>query len=380
MYNLRDYGDMIADETRTDAYVEALRRAVRPGAVVVDIGTGFGFFAVIACQLGARHVYAIESNPVVRLGSDIARANGCADHITFIHNLSTHIDLPERADVILSDLRGNAPLFGQHIPAIKDARARFLAPGGMMMPQRDDLWVSLAEAPSVFELYSQPWTANKYGVDLRQCWQHESNRTLSGKVAPDQLLSEPVQWAALDYPTIDDPNVSATISAPIKRAGTAHGLRLWFETTLVDGIQYSNAPGSPVNIYNYLFLPLSEPVETAEGDVLTLFLQANLVGEDYVWRWDTTITDSAGQSKAAFKQSTFFSQRFDPAALHKRSPDYRPRLSGDGDLLRVALELMAQQMPLREMADRLLARFPERFADRQAALQLAGSLSVQYSD
>jgi ribosomal protein L11 methylase PrmA len=33
---------MIADAKRTAGYLEALRRVVNPGAVVLDIGTGIG--------------------------------------------------------------------------------------------------------------------------------------------------------------------------------------------------------------------------------------------------------------------------------------------------------------------------------------------------
>jgi len=54
MYSLRSYGNMIADKGRTGPYVDALRRAVKPGSVVVDIGTGAGVLAFMACRFGAR--------------------------------------------------------------------------------------------------------------------------------------------------------------------------------------------------------------------------------------------------------------------------------------------------------------------------------------
>ena len=34
MYNTRDYGSMIADTVRMNAYTEALRAAVKPGDIV----------------------------------------------------------------------------------------------------------------------------------------------------------------------------------------------------------------------------------------------------------------------------------------------------------------------------------------------------------
>ncbi|MDH3444335.1 MAG: 50S ribosomal protein L11 methyltransferase, partial [Deltaproteobacteria bacterium] len=56
MYSIFDYGSMIADHVRMDAYARALRRAVTADSVVLDIGTGTGIFALLACQFGARRV------------------------------------------------------------------------------------------------------------------------------------------------------------------------------------------------------------------------------------------------------------------------------------------------------------------------------------
>src|SRR5579864_6216059 len=110
MYNLTDYGAMMFDQPRMQAYVSALERAVRPGSVVLDIGTGTGVFALLACRFGARKVYAIEPNDAIHVARRLAADNGCADRIEFVQDLSTRITLPEKADVIVSDLRGVLPL------------------------------------------------------------------------------------------------------------------------------------------------------------------------------------------------------------------------------------------------------------------------------
>ena len=92
-------------------YGAGLRRALRRGSVVMDLGCGPGVFAVLACKLGARRVYAVEPENVIGLAREIAAANGCADRIEFFDKLSTEITLPEPADVIISDLRGVAGVF-----------------------------------------------------------------------------------------------------------------------------------------------------------------------------------------------------------------------------------------------------------------------------
>ena len=76
MYDLIGYGSMIADSVRTDAYARALRDLVKPDSVVLDIGTGTGLFALLACRFGARHVFAIEPSNVIALARTLSRANG----------------------------------------------------------------------------------------------------------------------------------------------------------------------------------------------------------------------------------------------------------------------------------------------------------------
>src|SRR5262249_29867935 len=144
-------------------YLNALRHAVNPDSVVVDLGTGTGFLALLACQFGARRVYAIEPDDTIYIGREIAKDNGFSERIVLIHDLSTRVGLPERADLIISDLRGILPLFAQHIPSIIDARRRFLAPGGLLIPQSDTLFAGVVEAHDLYRHRTGPWRDKVYG-------------------------------------------------------------------------------------------------------------------------------------------------------------------------------------------------------------------------
>ena len=137
MYSLHFYGEMIANRPRVERYVEALRQAVKPDSVVLDLGCGQGLFALLACRFGARRVYAIEPDNVINIAREAAAANGFRDRIEFFQSVSTEVTLPEPATIIISDLRGVLPWFQKHIPSIVDARQRLLAPGGVLIPRRD---------------------------------------------------------------------------------------------------------------------------------------------------------------------------------------------------------------------------------------------------
>lgn len=147
MYSLDVHGAMIADEIRTGAYARALEQTVRPGSTVVDLGAGSGIMSLLACKHGARKVYAIEPDEVIEVAKELARENGFADRIEFIRDISTKVTLPERVEVIVADLRGVLPLFHTHLPSISDARERFLAPGGTIIPRCDTLWAGVVESP-----------------------------------------------------------------------------------------------------------------------------------------------------------------------------------------------------------------------------------------
>ena len=164
MYTLQGYGDMIADKVRMDVFSRAIRQIVKPGFVFLEIGTGPGIFAILACQVGASRVFAIEASDVIQVAREIAIANGCADRIEFFEDLSTRVALPARADAVFSDLRGVLPLLGHHIPSIIDARNRFLKPGGVFCPRKDTIWMALVETPKI---YSKMWTHGRKAGSTR---------------------------------------------------------------------------------------------------------------------------------------------------------------------------------------------------------------------
>src|SRR2546430_4119827 len=115
---------MITDRVRLDAYAQALKRAITPASVVLDIGAGTGVLSLLACKFGARRVYAIEPSSLAQLITAAARDNGYEHRIVLLQRRSTEVVLPERADVIVSDLRGVLPPYHSHFTDIADARTR----------------------------------------------------------------------------------------------------------------------------------------------------------------------------------------------------------------------------------------------------------------
>jgi hypothetical protein len=278
----------------------------------MDLGCGPGVFALLACKLNARRVYAVEPNNVIGLARDVATANGFADRIEFFDKLSTEIELPEPATIIVSDLRGVLPFFQQHIPSIIDARKRLLARDGVLISRRDVLWAAVVEAPEQYAELVSPWQ-DQFDLDLSAATRFITNTWRKSEIKPEQFLTELVCWSTIGYYEVDSPDVRAEISWRAGRDGTAHGFAVWFDSELSDEAGFSNHPAAPRMIYGQGFFPFSQPVEVLEGNRIDLRLAAKFVQDDYVWRWDTDFTDQ----KASFRQSTFYGVPLSTAQLRK---------------------------------------------------------------
>lgn len=379
MYSLSAYGEMIADRVRVGAYAEALRKTVRSGSVVVEIGTGSGVFAVFACQLGASHVYAIEPSEIIQVAREVAAANGCSEKIEFFEDLSERVTLPLRADIIVSDLRGVLPLFQRHIPSIVDARRRFLAPGGIMIPRKDRLWVAIVEAPKSYGELVDPWGQNPLGQNLEPVRQLAVNDIRKIYARRGQLLTAPKLWTTIDYASVEKYDVRRNLEWTVERAGTGHGILVWFDAELAEGAGFSNAPGESETIYGSLFFPWTEPVSLTRGQAVCTSLEAKLVESEYVWRWASHIeAPNRSGSPIHFDQSQLGSAVLSATRLHRMAADFVPVLSEDGRLRCRVLELMDGKLSLDQIAQLLTKEFPRRFPAWQQALSYAAAVSQEY--
>ena len=379
MYSILQYGQMIADPVRMDAYARALRRAVRPGSVVLDVGAGTGIFSLLACQLGARRVYAVEPDGAIEAAREIAAANGFEERIRFLGERIEDVKLPEKVDVLVSDLRGSLPFHGTHLRAIAEARQRFLAPGGTLVPLRDELKAVPVQVGQLYDQNAAIWTDNAWGLDMSPARRLVTN-TLWSASRSQKVLAKARHLATIDYASLGSVSLRSDSTWRITRAGTAHGLLLWFDATLAEGIGFSNAPHRRARVYGRVCLPLAEPVDVGEGDAFEARVSADLVDADYVWSWEGVVRERGpgGAVKARFRQSSFYGAPLSADRLRSRALDHAPGLNAWGRIDALALELMGRGVALEGIARRLACSFPERFPRWRDAVDRVGSLSAQY--
>lgn len=382
MYSLPEYARMIADPIRMGAHVKALKQKLKPGDIVLDLGAGFGFFAVLACRLGARKAYAIEPSEVIRLGPEFASANGCARRVEFIQKLSTKASLPEKVDLIICDLRGMLPLLRENLFSIKDACERLLAPGGVLIPHRDTMWVALAEAPELYEQSILSLTAEFFSLNLSPLRRFLVNSFEVGRFERDQLLAEPQVWGVVDYQNIVSMDFESEVNFRIERRGVAHGVSLWFEAELAPEVGYTNAPFAPKTVHGTPFLFFESPLELENGDLVQVRLKAKSTPERYLWFWETKVFSQGNRAKitANFHQSNFLGDIPSPTDFRRQAVGHVPKLDEDGRIARLVLSEMNGEASLQQIAHLVCAQFPQRFPTWLDALSKVTEVSRKHSE
>lgn len=305
MYDLRGYGGMLADEGRVSAFHASIRSAVRPGSMVLELGTATGLMAFWAVQAGARHVHAVEPEGVIGYARQSALDNGLSDRITFHETLSSKLQISDRAEVLIEDMRGTMPCFRTHLPDVMDARARLLTPEARFICQRDTLFVAVASSEKQAR-HVNAWDGTRWGLDLRAPQRAAPNCFIRHRCAPADLMSDPVAWAAIHYPTVASPHVRGGAELVVNQGEIAHGLALWFDAELFGGYRISNAPAEPKHTYGSAFLPWPVPTPLVAGDRIEVKLDAVFTGKDYEWNWASTVwRQGMSEPVARYKQSTF---------------------------------------------------------------------------
>jgi protein arginine N-methyltransferase 1 len=381
MYSLYAFAGMIADTIRTDAYRRALRSLVTPKSVVVDIGAGPGIFTLFACEFGAKRVYAIEPDDAIQITAELVSSHGYANRVKTIQALSTETTLPDPADIAVSDIRGVLPLFGNHIPAVIDARERILRPGGILIPQADILSVAVIESDAIYTKATTPWQSADFSLDLsplsarlRHCWTRAS-------AVPEDLITPAAVLSVLDYREINEPDLDGRVTLRPRRAGIGHGFLVWFDTRLAGDIGYSNAPGGADLIYGQAFFPWSRPVALSPTDAIHARLRARLIGRDYVWFWETLVVGvgEETQPRTSFSQSSFQGEVYSPHQLAKMHQDHVPSLNRNGEVHLTALKMMEARVRLLDIARHVMSEYPTCFSSFGSALGYVADLSKKYS-
>src|SRR5437763_1536511 len=231
---------LLQDSIRTNAFREAIRRVVTAESVVLDLGAGSGILSFFACEAGARRVFAIDATHTAPLASFLSRQLGYSDRIQVFHDRSTKVELPEPADVLVTETIGAFAFDERILSSVIDARARLLKPDAIIIPRRIDLHLVPVDDASIYDRSVAWWTSEPYGLDLSALAVFASNIVFVGNIGRDSFLGPPRVAITSDLTTIMTADVIGSVHFTATRAGLMHGFSGWFRATLADAIELSN--------------------------------------------------------------------------------------------------------------------------------------------
>jgi len=380
-YDFVSFCGMLTDEQRLDAYVQALKEVITPESVVLDLGAGTGIFSILACDFGAKKVYSVEVNPLIKLLQDVIDEKGYESKIEIIQKLSTDLELDEKANVMVSDIHGGFPLFESSIETIIDARERLLTNDAVMIPRKETIYFAVSQADEIYEKNIKRYLADFHGFSIPSAERLVFNRWFSAKDKEEKLLTDAKVFGEVDYATIEEPSFSQDFEWEIKEAGTAHGLRGWFENELSDTNGVSNAIEVEDSTYASPFFPFEKEVKVKKGDRVVATISAKYEKGDYAWSWRTQIFEKGkkGKIKADFNQSVLASMFIEPEVLLKRSEYFVPNRNETAEIDTFILGQMDGEAMQGDIADALVEKFPKKFKKFENALEYAANISQRYS-
>jgi histone-arginine methyltransferase CARM1 len=289
---LANQQNMLEDRERTGAYRAGMvaNRADFEGKVVLDVGTGTGILAIFAAQAGARKVYAVEGSDTAANAKRLVEHNGLGDRIEVVHSTLEELELPEKADIVISEPWGFLLFHERMVEAFLIGRDRFMKKDGKVFPSTGRLWI----APFIDKkLHDARVNKRKFweqkdffGVDLTGLSSTASEELWSmpalGYVPPHMLMAGPA-CARFDFRTLPL-DALAEIVVPFEfvfaHPGPVHGLCGWFDVSFdgsTERVLLTTAPDHPRTHWAPMRLLFAEPLDVRIGQKLVgqLVFRAN---------------------------------------------------------------------------------------------------------
>jgi ribosomal protein L11 methyltransferase PrmA len=252
----------LADGERTLAFREAIRAAVKPGNVVLDLGTGSGIMALFAAEAGAGKVYAAEIGEYLyRAAAQTFAQSEYASRFTLIRQNALDLALSqiEKPDVVLCEMITTGLISEMHGPVLNALkRAAIIDDQTRLIPAGLSTSVSLVSTDFQF-----------YGMRLEfPIFLDYFTRALPRSC---EFLSLPKEAQSVQFGRAFSEDIEVEERVIVNRSGRLNGLRLDSATSFPNGASL----GTCVSYCQPVILPVAE-AEVREGQAVTVHLKYSM--------------------------------------------------------------------------------------------------------
>ncbi len=290
---------LLGDRLRNEAFAKALKSVVKPGHIVADIGSGTGFLSFLASHSGAKECHLFEmDHEMAALSRVIAKRNKIINcKVTAGH--STDVPKPPRADVVVSETLGNYALEEGIVETLNDAVARFLKPGGTVIPCALRQYVTPVTNPRLWKELNI-WPGVGFELDLTDAEQKTLNNVYVREIKPGDLLEDgEKEWDSIDLTRKDNGSIRGKeVSWKLDFHQTIYGFCITWEADLTKDITLSTSAASPMTHWQQIYMPVLKPLTVSEGDTLTLSIRSDTRPQVKVnLSWDVSVRTTEGKQE-----------------------------------------------------------------------------------
>jgi protein arginine N-methyltransferase 1 len=195
---------MLKDEVRTLSYRNAIYQSQHlfKDKVVLDVGCGTGILCMFAAKAGARLVIGVDMSSIIDHARVIVEKNGFSDRIVLLQGKMEEVELPvPKVDIIVSEWMGYALLYETMLNTVLIARDRYLAPGGLLFPDKATMFLSAIEDGQYREEKIEFWD-NVYGFDMSCIKQVALREPLVDTVDAKAVCTSACAFREIDLATV----------------------------------------------------------------------------------------------------------------------------------------------------------------------------------
>ena len=236
---------------------------------------------MMAAKLGGKRVTTCEAVPLIaNTAQRIVAENGYERSVKVISKPSTDIavgeDLPQKADILVSEIF-SSELLGEHVlPSIEDAKRRLLKPGGRVIPASGSIMIALFGG---YDLGRNLKVEDSFGFKLQHFNSIVSEKQQIRRDDLDvEMLSDDTVAFQFDFESSTSfPGQGKTLRIPVRNSGRCHGLIQWIRLQMDKDVVFENHPSEKSSISNwqrcaYVF---PESIDVKPGQVIAVSASHN---------------------------------------------------------------------------------------------------------
>lgn len=240
-------GQCLVDNERTIAFQKAIKKVVKKGDVVVDLGTGSGIMALIAAKSGAKKVFAVEFDPfIAEISKKAIELNNLGNTVSLLVEDARKCNFPlnTKFNVVISEMLTTGIVDEPQIQVINNLHKKGLVDSSTsFIPYRHDTYASLVNANFTMFGLKIPM--------ILHLWHWHNWRSLKIKKMTEEVLVN-----SLSFNKSNEEKFESTLFLKAKRTGIVNSIYLTSKTFLTEKIVLGDTEA--------LNAPMLIPIQEAE--------------------------------------------------------------------------------------------------------------------